>query len=42
MWNSDASNVEQTPEQEIRYSEWNINGFKFAMRKCRLKITAKF
>lgn len=42
VWKSNASNVEQTLEKEIKYSEWDIIGFKFAMRKHRLKITERF
>lgn len=42
VWNSKVSNVGQTLEKKIRYSEWSINGFKLAVRKHRLKITEKF
>lgn len=31
VWNSKASNAEQTLEKEIRYSKWNIIEFKMAV-----------
>lgn len=37
VWNSNVSNVGQTLEKEIKI--FSINGFKFAVRKHRLKIT---